>query len=152
MGGVDANVDRTNPEHNGLGNTIDELDALWTNNQANLPGLSRADFFAWSYVAGFYLAVPNNPPWVPLTFGRANFNGAVTEDIPPGSDRGSGDHSAVLDYFSSEFGFDEREVAIILGAHTVVSQSIEEMESVYESLCHTRVSPNAAYFSVIGWS
>ena len=120
MGGVDATVNPNDEEHNGLENTIAELNALWTNNQADLPGLTRSDFFAWSYVAGFYLAVPNNPPWVPLTFGRADWDGIHDEDIPPNSDLGSGGHSDVLSYFSNNFGFDAREVAVILGAHTLV--------------------------------
>lgn len=134
MGGVDAEVDSSNPEHNGLANTIAELNAIWTNNQGDLTGLTRADFFAWSYVAGFYLAVPNNPPWVPLTFGRANFDGNIDEDIPPGSSNGSGEHSAVLDYFDDHFGFDERDVAVILGAHTLVSTLPDAFRSLISSL------------------
>lgn len=68
------------------------------------------------------VTVPGSPPWIPLTFGRADVGNGASEDIPPGSDVGVPDHSAVLDYFSSNFGFSESETALILGAHTLVSE------------------------------
>ena len=131
MGGVDCEVNLDDSEHNGLANTIAELEAIWTNNQDDLVGLSRADFCAWAYVAGFYLAVPNNAPWVPLMYGRANFAGVHDEDIPPGSSVGSGQHDDVLDYFATHFGFDDRDVATILGAHTLVSLNEEGKARIF---------------------
>ncbi|CAB9499420.1 Desert hedgehog protein [Seminavis robusta] len=119
MGGVDGRLQESDSEHNGLLGVLEDLGDLYDDNQADLSPLGRSDFFAWAYISAFYLTVPGNPPWVPLNFGRADVGNGASEDKPPGGEFGSPDHSAVLSYFSSNFGFSENDAAIILGAHTL---------------------------------
>ena len=85
----------------------------------DLEGLTKADFFSWVYIAAFYHTCRRHVPWVPLRFGRTTFDEAQLEDIPPVSEFGSGDHSAVLTYFEDHFGFNDGQVAVLLGAHTL---------------------------------
>ena len=122
MGGVDANLNFDNEDHRGLENTADMLDGLWNANRAtSLAGLSKADFYAWAYIAGFYFTCEDdNVPWVPLRAGRTTYTDTNRQEaLPPNSGVGSGDHQAVLDYFATNFFFDQRETAIALGAHTL---------------------------------
>ena len=122
MGGVDALVDPSSSEHNGLATTVNELNTLWNDNQDTLSSFSsKADFFAWAYIAAFYCTVENTAdlPWVPLRTGRTTYTSGRTEDVPPNSGTGSGDQTAVVDYFSTHFGLTERQFAVLLGAHTL---------------------------------
>ena len=69
----------------------------------------------------------NNPPWVPLAWGRPDLGEGVPEDKPPGG--GHGGHDAVKNYFLQHFGFRDEETAIILGAHTLVRDSPVKVQS-----------------------
>lgn len=85
----------------------------------SVEGLTKADFFSWMYIAAFYHSCRRHVPWVPLRFGRTTFEEAQVEDTPPKSEFGSGDHASVLAYFEDHFGFNEGQVAVLMGAHTL---------------------------------
>ena len=127
MGGVDANLNFANEDHNGLAATSDMLNALWEAHRDSFDGLTQADFYAWSYIAGFYFTCDQDTvPWVPLRVGRNTYtNFDEDEDLPPGAEFGSGNHQAVLDYFQDNFSLNQQETAIALGAHTLGGASIQ---------------------------
>lgn len=117
--------------------------------EISLEGLTKADFFSWVYIAAFYSTCRGHVPWVPLRFGRlfpatcqivvsilrtrantvvflsqtitgrTTFDEAQVENTPPNSEFGSGDHAANLAYFEEHFGFNEGQVAVLMGAHTL---------------------------------
>ncbi|CAB9512493.1 ascorbate peroxidase Hydra magnipapillata [Seminavis robusta] len=129
MGGVDALINQDDSEHNGLAETVNELDTLWNDNQSGTLSsfANKADFVAWAYIAAFYYTVSpeHDLPWVPLRTGRNTYTSGRTEDIPPNSGFGSGDHAAVTDYFATNFGMTERQFAILLGAHTLGGADVD---------------------------
>jgi len=122
FGGLDGRIDTSSSEHNGLLNAYSTLSDLYDSN-TNL-GLGRSDFFAWTYVAAFYMSLDREEcgdrvPWVVLSYGRADVDDGAFEDVPPGGAFGSFDHALNNNYFEEFYGFTARDTALIMGAHTL---------------------------------
>ena len=135
-GFMDAHVDMSNADNAELDSATLVLDRMYTNRILTSSGdaikdvLTKADFYAWSYIAAvIFGAVQQDKnafqetdvvPNIPITFGRETFEGA--EDQVPAESFPNGGHAGyahIMDYFKQKFNFTPAEAVALLGAHTL---------------------------------
>lgn len=117
VGGCDGCVDVNNPSNFGLRETMEALQPI----ADRFSGiLTRADIWV---LAGLTAAEQSLPSGVFLPFDMTFVGRPVCDDEFGGPDRVLPDTSIttneLLDFFQSNFGFDDAETTAIMGAHTL---------------------------------
>ena len=135
-GFMDGFVDMSLFDNNELDSATIVLDRMYENRQLRSSGdalkavLSKADFYAWAYIAAVTFGAKQQGvnalqdtdviPEIPITFGRKTYTGdpadAPAEAFPDG---GHATRSHVMQYFHDEFNYTPQEVVALMGAHTL---------------------------------
>jgi len=136
VGGCNGCLNVDNPHNGGLSDLVEELEALYQD-EGYSSLISRADFWALAGIAAVDKGIANANedcdsddcavPDSGLVFkwGRQDCSTSpdTTEDVGlPGSTL---DHDGVMDFFATEFGFDENQTVALMGAHTLGQMKAE---------------------------
>jgi len=136
VGGCNGCLNVNNPDNAGLADLVASLDTVYTTNGYDTV-LSRADFWA---LAGVYAVdktielnnddceeddceVPDSG--LIFQWGRTDCDTAPYTDVDIGLPSALLNHSNVMSFFATEFGFDNNETVALLGAHTLGRASSE---------------------------
>jgi len=131
VGGCDGCVNIENDSNNGLADLIAALDLVYDENDFK-DILSRADHWAimgiWAVQTTIDNAVSNGytvPDLnVEYTYGRTDCSSSpYTTDLENFPDA-TMNYTEIMDYFSSEFGFNALETTALMGAHTLGGANI----------------------------
>ena len=119
-GGCDGCIDHSNPDNAGLKRYTDPLDLLY--NQSHVGKISRADFYALAAVVALSrstLDTFNKYTGFDLfRVGRKDCSLSPAEDSDASFPKGTDGETKTFQFFK-DFGFNEREAVILLGAHTL---------------------------------
>jgi len=136
VGGCDGCLNVDDEDNAGLGDLVDLLeDAYVSNGLSSL--LSRADYWAYAsiYAIGKTIenansdcdsddcAVPD--PGFNFQYGRVDCDTAPDTTANVGHPSTNLDYDGVMNYFATEFGFNENETTALMGAHTLGSAKTE---------------------------
>ncbi|XP_012562011.1 putative ascorbate peroxidase isoform X1 [Hydra vulgaris] len=119
-GGCDGCIDHTNPDNAGLKRYTEPLDSLY--DQKYIGKISRADFYALCAVVALNRSTFDTPDkYTGLSIfkvGRKDCSQSPAEDGDENFPKGTDGMAKTFQYFK-DFGFNEAEAIILLGAHTL---------------------------------
>ncbi|XP_065657823.1 putative ascorbate peroxidase [Hydra vulgaris] len=119
-GGCDGCIDHTNPDNAGLKRYTDPLDNLY--DQKYVGKISRADFYALCAVVALNRSTFDTPDkYTGLSIfkvGRKDCTLSPAEDSDARYPKGTDGMNNTFQYFK-DFGFNQTETIILLGAHTL---------------------------------
>jgi len=136
VGGCNGCLNVDNPSNGGLSDLVEQLETLYQD-EGYSSLISRADFWALAGIAAVDKGIENANedcdsddcavPDSGLVFqwGRQDCSTSpyTTDDVGlPGSTL---DHDGVMDFFATEFGFDENQTVALMGAHTLGQMNAE---------------------------
>mmetsp|Transcript_13912 Transcript_13912/g.19921 ORF Transcript_13912/g.19921 Transcript_13912/m.19921 type:complete len:572 (+) Transcript_13912:114-1829(+) len=155
VGGCDGCIDLNDPDNKGLDIPINALDSIvqkYTIDQTT--GLTRSDIFALAALTAADVSQGTvNRVDFPFTwFGRVDCQGDATSG--PQRQMPSPDltTSGILDYFNTNFGFDEQETVALMGAHTLGSAHRSFSGFVGSWVSNNLVLSNSYYQNLVGGS
>jgi len=136
VGGCNGCLNVDNEDNGGLSDLVEQLETLYQD-EGYSSLISRADFWALAGIAAVDKGIENANedcdsddcavPDSGLVFqwGRQDCSTSpyTTDDVGlPGSTL---DHDGVMDFFATEFGFDENQTVALMGAHTLGQMNAE---------------------------
>jgi len=136
VGGCNGCLNVDNHDNGGLSDLVEQLETLYED-EGYSSLISRADFWALAGIAAVEKGIENANedcdsddcvvPDAGLSFqwGREDCSTSpyTTDDV--GLPSSLLDHDGVMDFFASEFGFDENQTVALLGAHTLGKMTAE---------------------------
>lgn len=154
VGSCDGCIDLSNADNNGLDIPISALDSIvqkYTVQQST--GLSRADIWALAALTSADISQGSTRVDMPFSwFGRVDCQGSATggpQRVLPSPDVTTAE---ILNYFSSNFGFNEEQTVALMGAHTLGASHRQNTGFNGQWVSQNLVLSNSYYQNLVGGS